>query len=127
MDIFKLFDSVNHNAMRDKKQKRHRILLMIALVTMLFAFNWLPIHCIHLYFKFTLDFPIWNQSLYIFKAFAHTLTYTNSMLNPFFYTMMGRNFRKTFSSKRNGVSRLFSLTAKPLTMKGSKREAQSLL
>jgi hypothetical protein len=70
---------------------------MIALVTMLFAFSWLPIHCIHVALKFLPDdFPIWSKGLFTFKAFAHTLTYTNSMLNPFLYTIIGNNFRKKY-------------------------------
>ena len=65
------------------------------MVTLLFTFSWMPIHAIHLAFKFFEDdFPIWSRGLYAFKAVAHTLTYTNSMLNPFFYTIIGNNFRK---------------------------------
>ena len=34
------------------------------------------------------------------KTIAHTLTYINSMLNPFFYTIMGNNFRKQIVAQR---------------------------
>ena len=71
---------------------------MIALVTILFAFSWLPIHIIYLLLKFWPGFPKYNKSLYALKMIAHTLTYTNSMLNPFLYTIMGNKFRKSLAS-----------------------------
>jgi hypothetical protein len=74
---------------------------MIAFVTILFGVSWLPIHAFHIGLKFFPNsFPIWNESLFTIKNIAHTLTYLNSMLNPFFYTMMGNNFRKQVFTRR---------------------------
>lgn len=81
---------------------------MIALVTIMFGVCWLPIHAFHLALRFFHDrFPYNNNTLYIFKTAAHTLTFMNSMLNPFFYTIMGNNFRKqVFDQKVKYSSRI---------------------
>lgn len=101
--IFLKLNNSSETQRKDQNKKRHRVLLMIALVTILFAFSWLGIHVIHIWFKFFPEkFPLYSKPLYVFKAFTHTLTYLNSMLNPFFYTIAGANFRKKiFSRKKN--------------------------
>lgn len=82
---------------------------MIALVTILFGVSWLPIHSFHFALKFFNNFPYDNNHLFAIKNLAHTLTYLNSMLNPFFYTIMGDNFRKqVFAQKAKYSSRLKS-------------------
>jgi hypothetical protein len=80
--------------------KRRRILMMIVMVTVLFGFNWLPIHCFHLAMKLYKDFPFASPSLFVFKTFTHTLPYLNSMLNPFFYSIVGNNFKKQVSAQK---------------------------
>ena len=78
---------------------------MIAIVTILFGLSWLPIHLIHFFMKFT-QFDFCSKLVFAFKTLAHTLTYSNSMLNPFFYTIMGNNFRKqVFEQKAKYSSR----------------------
>jgi hypothetical protein len=72
---------------------------MIALVTILFGFTWLPLHSFLFAMKVFKCFPFGNSSLYTIKTLTHTLPYLNSMLNPFFYTIMGNNFRKKISKK----------------------------
>jgi len=88
------------NTSKDVK-KRRRVLIMIALVTIMFGLAWAPIHCMHFAMKILKDFPFHNQNLFAFKCLAHTLTYLNSMLNPFMYSIMGNNFRKqAFAQKK---------------------------
>jgi hypothetical protein len=95
-----LTDSLRTNHVQELR-KRRRILIMIAFVTILFGVSWLPIHAFHVGLKFFPNsFPIWSESLFTIKNIAHTLTYLNSMLNPFFYTMMGNNFRKQVFTRR---------------------------
>lgn len=92
-----------------RQQNRKHVLIMIGLVTLLFALCWLPIHCIHLALKFLPHkFPLWNKNLYIFKAFAHTLTFLNSALNPILYTICGQDFRKRFKFIKTKQSSLRS-------------------
>jgi hypothetical protein len=81
---------------------------MIAFVTILFGVSWLPIHCLHIAMKFFPNsFPFYSDKLYTFKNMAHTLTFMNSMLNPFFYTMMGNNFRKQIFARKPKYSTRF--------------------
>ncbi len=82
-----------------RSKSRRRVLIMIALVTILFGFTWLPLHSFLFAMKVLKCFPFGNSGLYTIKTLTHTLPYLNSMLNPFFYTIMGNNFRKKFSKK----------------------------
>jgi hypothetical protein len=84
-----------------RQQNRKHVLIMIGLVTLLFALCWLPIHCIYLALKFIPHkFPLWNKKLFMFKAFAHTLTFLNSALNPVLYTICGKDFRKRLTLRK---------------------------
>ena len=49
---------------------------------------------------FSASFPYESNTLFIFKTVAHTLTYLNSMLNPFLCAIMGTNFRQQIFSNR---------------------------
>ena len=81
---------------------------MIALVTIMFGVTWAPIHCIHFAMKILKDFPFENQNLFALKCFTHTLTYLNSMLNPFMYTIMGNNFRKQAFAQKNRLKSYYT-------------------
>ena len=75
-----------------KKQKM-KLLFLIAIVAITFAFTWLPTHIIIVWRKlFSSTFP-YNDSMYILKFIAHTLSYTNSLINPFIYVFIGAKFR----------------------------------
>ena len=88
------------NTSKDVK-KRRRVLIMIALVTIMFGVTWAPIHCVHFAMKILKDFPFGNHNLFAFKCLTHTFPYLNSMLNPFMYSIMGNNFRKqAFAQKK---------------------------
>lgn len=75
--------------------RRKKVAKMVAAVVILFAISWLPIHLFNLCFTLMKDFPK-SQVTYDLKIFAHTLSYTNSCVNPFVYTIMGDSFRKAF-------------------------------
>ena len=109
--ILKLNDN-GSNVRRNigEQQKRRRVLVMIGIVTLLFSMSWLPIHSIYFSLKFKKEFPVCSKLLYAVKSLAHTFTYLNSMLNPFFYTIVGNNFRKqVFEQKAKYSSRLKSM------------------
>lgn len=76
-------------------RRRKKVAKIVAAVVILFAITWLPIHLFHLCFYLMSNFPM-TQTMYNLKIIAHTLSYTNSCLNPFVYTIMGDNFRKAF-------------------------------
>lgn len=77
---------------------------MIGIVSILFGLCWGPIHIIHIYLKFKENFNFCSRWLFAFKSMAHTLTFLNSMLNPFFYTIIGNNFRQQVNQQRQKYS-----------------------
>jgi hypothetical protein len=89
-------------------KKRRRVLIMIALVTIMFGVTWAPIHGMLFAMKILNDFPFHNQNLFAFKCLAHTLTYLNSMLNPFMYSIMGNNFRKQAFAQKKRLKTLYT-------------------
>ncbi|XP_064614115.1 G-protein coupled receptor 54-like [Liolophura sinensis] len=93
-------------------KRRRKVAKMVAVVVLLFATFWMPIHVLNLCFAFAPDFPATNE-LYDFKVFAHTLSYANSCVNPIVYAFMGDGFRralrKTFSNLL-GMNRVVSVT-----------------
>lgn len=77
------------------KQRRRKILLLIATVSIAFAVLWLPVHIFNIWrhlFQFS-----YSDLMYIMKLIAHTLSYSNSCVNPFVYVFMGTKFRAYFS------------------------------
>lgn len=78
--------------------------------------------------KFWKNFPYEDDLLYLFKYIAHTLTFLNSMLNPFFYTM-GNSFRLNFGFKMSRYSTSYQSSknnfnrASVLMKSGSKNES----
>ncbi|XP_059165794.1 galanin receptor 2a-like [Physella acuta] len=76
-------------------RRRKKVAKMVAVVVILFAITWLPIHLFNLCYALIPNFPQ-SQPLYDLKIFAHTLSYTSSCINPFVYTIMGDGFRKAF-------------------------------
>lgn len=81
--------------------------MMIGIVSILFGLCWGPIHIIHIYLKFKENFNFCSRWLFAFKSMAHTLTFLNSMLNPFFYTIIGNNFRSQVKQQRQKYSSKF--------------------
>jgi hypothetical protein len=79
------------------KQRRRKILVLIATVSITFAVLWLPVHIIQLWMVvFSESFP-YTDLMYIIKLISHTLSYSNSCFNPFIYVFMGTKFRTYFA------------------------------
>lgn len=68
---------------------------MIALIILMFAICWFPIHVVNIYTKVYPEFPK-TEAMFIIKVLAHTLSYTNSCLNPIIYAFLNDIFRKSF-------------------------------
>ncbi|XP_048242108.1 G-protein coupled receptor 54-like [Haliotis rufescens] len=76
-------------------RRRRKVAKMVAIVVILFASLWFPIHAFSLAYHFHPHFPK-TQVLYNIKIIAHTLSFFNSCVNPFVYAFMGDGFRRAF-------------------------------
>ncbi len=89
-NIFRTYSVKQTNTIRKQKIK---ILILIGTVSLTFALTWLPAHVIQIWkVIFNSSFP-YSDFMYITKFIAHTLTYSNSVLNPFIYVFIGSKFR----------------------------------
>ncbi|KAK3109009.1 hypothetical protein FSP39_021046 [Pinctada imbricata] len=77
-------------------RRRRKVTRMVAIVVLLFATFWFPIHIFNIYRIMNPNHPR-TLVLYILKIFAHTLSYANSCVNAFVYAFMNDAFRKAFS------------------------------
>lgn len=89
-----------------------RVTRMVAIVVMLFAVCWFPIHLITLWIQFDPNFPR-TEAMHYFKLFGHTLSYANSCVNPFVYAFVNDGFRKTILKRSSFLSRLCSCVLSP--------------
>jgi hypothetical protein len=86
-------DSAISTSKATAKKQKFKILLLIATVSITFGLTWLPAHVIQIWkVVFNSTFP-YSESMYIIKFIAHTLSYSNSLLNPFIYVFIGAKFR----------------------------------
>ncbi|XP_069111437.1 G-protein coupled receptor 54-like [Argopecten irradians] len=76
-------------------RRRRRVTRMVAVVVLLFATFWFPIHVYNFFWKFNL-IPK-SSIIYGIKIFAHTLSYANSCVNPFVYAFLNDGFKKAFA------------------------------
>lgn len=97
---------------------------MIGLVSALFCFCWFPIHLIHFSLKFLKEFPVCSKLMYTIKALSHTFIYLNSMLNPFFYTIMGNSFQKKIIEQKVRLQSLYSRGSMDTSLRRRKSEFQ---
>ncbi len=82
-----------HNNIALAKKQRTKLLFLIATVAITFATTWLPAHVIQIWkVVFNKYFP-YSDAMYIIKVISHTLTYSNSLLNPIIYVFIGAKFR----------------------------------
>jgi hypothetical protein len=89
-------DSAISTSKATSKKQKFKILLLIATVSITFGLTWLPAHVIQIWkVVFNSSFP-YSESMYIIKFIAHTLSYSNSLLNPFIYVFIGAKFRSHF-------------------------------
>ncbi|XP_078659613.1 G-protein coupled receptor 54-like [Branchiostoma floridae x Branchiostoma belcheri] len=95
-------------------KRNRKVTQMIALLSLLFALCWLPIHVLNLSIVFVPDFPMTQATMWL-KIVAVTFSYANSCINPFIYVIVGKS-----SSMREAVqARRFCRDV--LTFRGSFR------
>ncbi|XP_078703666.1 G-protein coupled receptor 54-like [Branchiostoma floridae x Branchiostoma belcheri] len=70
-----------------------RVISMVVGVVILFGICWLPNHALNLWRTIYIRNKI-PASVYWAKMFALFLSYANSAINPFVYTLLGENYRK---------------------------------
>ncbi|KAI8492241.1 receptor [Branchiostoma belcheri] len=70
-----------------------RVAMMVVGVVVLFAVCWLPNNIINLYRLMNQDYKA-SSTFYRMKMAALCLSYANSAMNPFVYTLVGENFRR---------------------------------
>ncbi|XP_066302421.1 G-protein coupled receptor 54-like [Branchiostoma lanceolatum] len=70
-----------------------RVAMMVVGVVVLFAVCWLPNNVMNLYRLMNRDYKP-NTAFYRLKMAALCLSYANSAMNPFVYTLVGESFRR---------------------------------
>lgn len=94
------------------KKQRVKLLFLIATVAMTFAFLWLPAHVINIWkVVFNKYFP-YSDTMYIMKVISHTLTYSNSLLNPIIYVFIGAKFRNYIYDEFSNVTKVLFFCSK---------------
>ncbi|KAK3109182.1 hypothetical protein FSP39_024763 [Pinctada imbricata] len=86
-------------------RRRRKVTRMVAIVVLLFATFWFPIHVFNIYRILHPSYPR-TTALYIFKIFGHTLSFANSCVNPFVYAFLNDAFKKAFSKTFPFISKL---------------------
>jgi len=85
---------------------------LVASVVIVFAVSWLPIHVLNLWFKIDPFFPR-TPAMYLMKIIAHTLSYSNSCVNPFVYAFLSDGFRKAFRKTFPSVANRYKICGGP--------------
>lgn len=94
------------------KRQRIKLLFLIATVAITFATTWLPAHVIQIWkVVFNEHFP-YNDTMYIIKVISHTLSYSNSFLNPIIYVFIGAKFRNYISLEFNNIGKCLCLRSR---------------
>lgn len=78
-----------------KRKKTRKVTKLVSVVTLNFAICWLPANffIILIVFVDKLDNGFIKHHLYLFKLFAHTLSYLTPVLNPISYAFYNDKFR----------------------------------
>ena len=106
--------STHFNSALTIKKQKFKILLLIATVSITFALTWLPAHVIQIWkVAFNSSFP-YNDVMYIIKVISHTLTYSNSLLNPFIYVFIGAKFRSHIHAEFSELYQVYCLKQKKI-------------
>lgn len=95
---------------------------MVAIVVLLFAVCWCPIHFVAMWYQFDPNFPK-TDGMHYFKLFGHTLSYANSCVNPFVYAFVNDGFRKAILKRSPLLSKLCKCVLRPK----SKKEETSMI
>ncbi|XP_052245683.1 galanin receptor type 1-like [Dreissena polymorpha] len=99
--------------MNHQDKRRKRVTKLVASVVIVFAVFWLPIHVINLWIKFDPDFPR-TPAMYAMKIVSHTLSYSNSCVNPFVYAFLSDGFRKAFRKTFPSIVQRFKICGGPV-------------
>lgn len=78
---------------------------MVAIVVVLFAVCWFPVHVIALWFQFDKYFPRTLTMQYVTLIF-NTLSYANSCVNPFVYAFVNEGFKQAIFKRSPLIMRL---------------------
>ncbi|XP_061185583.1 galanin receptor 2a-like [Saccostrea echinata] len=98
MPSIKTEDDLNSSiplSRRSQTRRRGKVTRMVFIVVLLFAVCWLPVHVFQLIRIFNPHFPK-TTPVYVLKMISHTLSYANSIVNPFVYAFLNDGFRKAF-------------------------------
>ena len=86
------------NAPKERASFASRILVVVVVV---FGVCWLPLH-VHLLLVYSGGQP--NGRIYqVWRVFCHCLAYANSIMNPFIYNYVSKDFRRGFLLLANRV------------------------
>lgn len=103
------FKKVKSTRANLQKKQRTKLLFLVATVSLTFATTWLPAHVIQIWkIVFEETFP-YTDAMYLIKVAAHTLTYSNSLLNPIIYVFIGAKFRNYIKQEFNTISKTLCL------------------
>ena len=84
----------NASSNRASKAARRKVIRMLAIVVVGFALCWLPCYINH-YFKFFQP-AVWKKIPIAVRMFNFWLSHANSAINPLFYIVLNRRFRKAY-------------------------------
>ena len=93
-------------------RRKKRVTRMVAIVVILFAVCWFPIHLIAFLLQFDPNFPK-TDAMHYFKLFGHTLSYANSCVNPFVYAFVNEGFKQAILKRSPLVSKLCKCVLQP--------------
>ncbi|NXO31633.1 NPFF2 protein, partial [Cisticola juncidis] len=80
-------------------KRKHRVIKMLIVVTLLFTLSWLPLWTLMLLTDYASlsDLQLQLINIYIYP-FAHWLAFCNSSINPIIYGFCNKNFRRGFQA-----------------------------
>ncbi|NXG14851.1 NPFF2 protein, partial [Grallaria varia] len=80
-------------------KRKHKVIQMLIVVTLLFALSWLPLWTLMLLSDYTSlsDLQLQLINIYIYPL-AHWLAFFNSSINPIIYGFCNENFRRGFQN-----------------------------
>ncbi|XP_078573424.1 G-protein coupled receptor 54-like [Branchiostoma floridae x Branchiostoma japonicum] len=113
---------------RNQARQTRRTTCIIVSVVVIFALSWLPNHAINLWRVYNLKAEL-TDTIGALKAAALILSYSNSAVNPFVYTLIGENYRNCLKKsapcarrKSNYSSRFGNSVTRCSCLNGSKGE-----
>ncbi|CAC5397418.1 KISS1R [Mytilus coruscus] len=103
---------VKNSKQHRQMERIKRVTRMVAIVVLLFAVCWCPIHFVALWIQFDPNFPR-TDAMHYFKLFGHTLSYANSCVNPFVYAFVNDGFKKAIMKRSPLLSKLCKCVLRP--------------